>query len=143
MRTFLTGVLFCGVMFGSLAFAGVNMQAGNWETTVEMKMEGMPFPMPPTTYKMTQCLTQKDMVPNTSTRDRKCEIRDQKIIGNKVTWKMICVDGQGRSEGDGEITYSGSSFKGVIRTKMMTKDPSETMRSIMNMTGKRLGNCPK
>ena len=38
------------ICFSGSAIAGVNMQEGNWETTVEMTMEGLPFPMPPTTY---------------------------------------------------------------------------------------------
>ena len=33
---------------------------------------------------------------------------NQKVIGNKVTWRMECKKG----EGEGEITYRGSTYDG-------------------------------
>lgn len=121
----------------------VDMQEGSWETTIEMKMEGMPFPMPPMTTTITQCLTKKDMVPNTGTKEQKCDIKNQKIVGNKVTWTVICVDKEGRTEGNGEMTYAGTSYQGVLKTKMTTAGSSETMHSTIKMKGKRIGNCQK
>jgi hypothetical protein len=53
------------------SFADVNMQEGIWEATIEIKMEGMPFPMPPVTSKVTQCITKKDLVPGTADKDQK------------------------------------------------------------------------
>lgn len=126
------------------SFAEVNMQEGNWETTMEMKMEGMPVPMPPVVTKVQQCVTKKDLVPKTASKDQKCDIKDQKIIGNKVSWKMVCVDKNGTMESQGEITYAGNSYQGVARTKTTTKDrPGKPMTSSMKMTGKRLGPCAK
>jgi hypothetical protein len=142
MRILIGTVLLIFGIAGTVS-AGVDMQEGNWETTIEMTMEGMPFPMPPMTSKVTQCLTKKDLVPNTSTREQKCEMKNQKISGNKVNWKMICVDKEGRSEGEGEMTYSGSSYKGVIKTRTTTKGSNETIQSTMKMQGRRIGNCQK
>jgi hypothetical protein len=125
-------------------FADVNMQEGNWETTIEMKMEGMPFTMPPVISKVTQCITKKDLVPKTANKDQKCDIKDQKITGNKVSWKMVCVDKNGTMEGQGEITYAGNSYQGTVKTRTTTKDkPKEAMTSTMKMKGRRLGACPK
>ncbi len=135
------------VSFGfvpSLSAAEVNMQEGNWETTMEMKMEGMPFPMPPVTSKVTQCITKKDLVPKTAKKDQKCDVKEQKITGNKVTWKMICVDKNGTMEGQGEITYAGNSYQGTVKNKMIKKDkPGQAMTSTMKMNGRRLGACTK
>src|SRR3989337_420880 len=91
--------------------AGVNMQEGNWESTMEIKMEGMPFPMPPMKFTTTQCLTKEDMVPKTAQKDQQCEIKEKKVSGNKVTWKVKCVEKNGTTEGEGEITYSGNSYQ--------------------------------
>jgi hypothetical protein len=143
MRNLVSGALLCVLLSGTSALAGVNMQEGSWETTVQMTMEGLPFPMPPTTYTSTQCLTKKDMVPSTEGKGQKCRIRNQKVSGNTVTWSVVCEDSQGRSEGEGKITYAGSSFSGVIKTKITTKGESKPMRSTMEMKGKRLGNCTK
>lgn len=146
MSRILAGVVLMAVLcIGGPAFAEVNMQEGNWETTIEMKMEmeGMPFPMPPMTYKVTQCLTKKDMVPSTAKKDEKCEVRNRKISGNTVSWSVVCVDKEGRSEGDGTITYAGGSYQGTINMKITAKDDPKPMRSTMKMNGKRLGNCTK
>lgn len=129
------------VCFSGYASADVNMQEGQWETTIEMKMEGMPFPMPPITSKVSQCLTKKDMVPDTANKDQKCEVRNRKVSGNKVSWTVICSDKDGRSEGEGEITYSGSTYKGVIKTKIFSKGSAKPMISTMKLAGKRTGNC--
>jgi hypothetical protein len=126
------------------SFAEVNMQEGNWETTMESMMEGMPFPMPPVTSKVTQCITKKDLVPKTAGKDQTCDIKDQKVSGNKVSWKMVCVDKKGTMEGQGEITYAGHSYQGTVKTRMTTKErPKEAMTSTMKMQGRRLGACPK
>lgn len=143
MRRLLFGAMLGVLLCWTGAPAGVNMQEGNWETTVQMTMEGLPVPMPPTTYTSTQCLTRKDMVPHTASKRQKCKIRNQKVTGDTVTWSMICEDGGGRSEGEGRITYAGNSFSGQIKMKLSTTGESQSMRSTMKMTGKRLGNCAK
>lgn len=135
-------VVFCIVPIAS--FAEVNMQEGNWETTMEMKMEGMPVPMPPVVSKVQQCITKKDLVPKTSNKEQKCDIRSQKVQGNKVSWDMVCVDKNGTMESQGEITYAGNNYQGVVKTRTTPKDrPGKPMTSSMKMMGKRLGPCAK
>jgi len=125
--------------------AEVNMQEGNWETTVEMKMEGLPFPMPPVTSKVTHCITKKDLIPKTTKKEQQCDIKEQKVAGNKVSWKMVCVDKSGSTtESQGDITYAGNSYQGTIKSKTTTKDkPGKAMTSTMQVKGQRLGPCPK
>ncbi len=143
MRVLVCSMLVFVLGYAGAAEAGVDMQEGNWETTVEMTMEGMPFPMPPTTYRSTQCLTKKDLVPSTAEKDQKCEVRSRKATGNTVSWTVVCRDADGTSEGQGEITYSGSTYKGVVRTTIRSKEAGETVRTTMHMKGKRLGPCAK
>jgi len=134
--------VFCVVPITS--FAEVNMQEGNWETTMEMKMEGMPGVMPPIVTKVQQCITKKDLVPKTANKEQKCDIKSQKVLGNKVSWNMVCVDKNGTMESQGEITYAGNSYQGVVKTKTTTKDrPGKPMTSSMKMMGKRFGPCAK
>jgi hypothetical protein len=127
-----------------LSVAEVNMQEGNWETTMEVKMEGLPFPMPPVTSKVTQCITKKDLIPKTAKKDQKCEIKEQKITGNTVSWTMVCVDKNSTMESRGEITYAGDNYQGTVKSKTIKKDkPGQAMTSTMQMKGRRLGACTK
>lgn len=131
----------------SAVFSAVpNMQEGKWENTIEMKMEMpvMPFAMPPMTFTTIQCLTKKDIVPDTAQKDQKCEIKDQKIIGDKVTWRVQCVDENGTLDGRGEITYSGNSYAGFIQMKSIPKEKgAQPMNMSYKLKGLRIGDCPK
>lgn len=125
----------------------VDMKEGNWETTIEFKMDipGMPAEMmQPMEFTHTDCLTKKDMVPDTSQKDQTCKMKDQKIIGNKVSWKVKCEDAQAKTEGQGEITYSGSSYKGTMKARMIPKEKgAQPMTVDYKLAGRRLGDCPK
>lgn len=124
--------------------AGVNMKEGKWETTVQMKMEGLPFPMPPITFKTSQCLTQKDLVPNTAGKNQSCKMTDQKISGDTITYKVTCAEKDGStSTGEGKITYSGSSFQGTVKTTVTDKAGNTTSSSSMTLNGRRVGDCDK
>jgi len=128
---------------GAIAFsAGVNMQEGKWEITMETKMEGMPIQMQPMKFTLTQCLTKEDAVPKTTQKDQKCEVIDQKIIGNRVKWKIKCVEKKTTSVGEGDITYSGAGYSGTMKTKV-TDESGKTFTSSTKMSGRRIGNCDK
>ena len=60
------------------------MTEGNWETTIEFKMDvpGMPAEMMhPMKFTHTQCLTEKDMVPDTSQENQACKMKEQELSG--------------------------------------------------------------
>ncbi|MEK6693375.1 MAG: DUF3617 family protein [Nitrospirota bacterium] len=142
------GKLFLGLFlaFASLTFvyAAVNMQEGEWETTMEIKVEmpESPFQMPPMTFKDKQCLTKEDFVPKTAKKDKNCKVLDQKITGNKVVWKVKCVTEGVTTIGEGEITYGGISYNGIMKTKT-TDSTGQTTDSTSKLTGRRLGACKK
>lgn len=121
---------------GSAQSAGVDMKEGNWEITSEtsMAMEGMS--MPAMANKSTYCLTREDPVPK-SERDKDCRIVKQRVTGNKVSWRMECKKG----EGEGEISYHGTTYKGFFNMKMA--EDGQTMTMKMKLAGKYLGPCPK
>lgn len=120
------------------AAATMNMHEGEWETTMEMKMEGMPVAIPP--VKTTQCITKENMVPRQKEENKNCRIKTQQVVGNKVTWTVECVERGTTSEMQGEITYNGDSYKGNITIK--AKDESgKIMVSTGVMSGRRIGEC--
>jgi hypothetical protein len=119
------------------ARAQVNMAEGKWEVTSEVTMEGMPFQIPPT--KTTQCITKENAVP-TGEKDRNCKVLSQSMKGNTVTWKVRCEEKEGTTEGEGEITYSGASYKGTMQARM-TEKGGKTQTVKMKLSGKRIGDC--
>ena len=116
--------------------AGVDMKEGNWEISSESSMTMGGMSMPPMTNRSTYCLTREDPVPK-SEKDKDCKIVKQEVVGNTVSWRMVCK----KSEGEGEITYRGSTYKGNFRMKMM--EDGQTMTMNMKISGRYLSPCPK
>ncbi len=120
-----------------LLAAPPNMQEGNWELTMSMQMEGVPFAMPP--VKMNHCYTKKELedsnstLPSASNKKNDCETKNMKVSGNTATWEVICKDG---SKGSGEITYKGASYDSTLN--MVTKDGN---KSTTRIKAKRTGDC--
>ena len=134
-----TAVLFALILLcaaGTAHPAGVDMKEGDWEITSEtsMTMEGMS--MPPMANKSTYCLTREDPVPK-SEQDKDCRIVKQKVVGNTVSWRMECKKG----EGEGEISYRGTTYDGFFKMKMV--EEGQTMTMNVKLAGKYLGPCPK
>ena len=135
LGTFVFCALFAGVLF-----AQDQMKPGRWEVTMQMDMPGMPVKMPPMTQA--SCITPEQAKNPGSTvqggRGRgnpsDCKTTDQKVEGNKVTWKMVCTGAQAMT-GDGEMVFNGDSYAG----KMNMTTPQGAMA--MQITGKRLGDC--
>ncbi len=126
-------------LWGTYAFAGMNMQEGLWEITSRMEMPGMNMQMPE--RKSTQCLTKKTMVPKGQEKEEDCKITDQKIKGDTVTWTITC-SGKHPMKAKGKTTYHGDTFTGTI--SMTSSDPAEgKMHMITHISGKRIGECPK
>jgi hypothetical protein len=115
--------------------AGVDMKDGEWEISSQTTMDGMPIQMPPSAAKSTYCLTREDLVPSKE-QDKECRIVDQKVTGNKVSWRMVCK----KSEGEGEISYRGTTYNGFFKMKMV--EDGKTMTMNMKMSGRYLGPCP-
>jgi len=116
--------------------AGVDVKEGEWESSTEMSMTMGAMSMPPTITKSTYCLTREDLVPKTE-KDKDCRILNQKVVGNTLSWRMECK----KAEGEGEVTYRGSTYKGSFRMKMV--EDGQTMNMNMKLAGKHLGPCPK
>ena len=136
-------VLFSAILFlagsSTLSFAaGIGAQEGEWENTTEMKMEGVSFAIPPVTVR--HCVTEENFVPEGSQKGDQCKIKDQRIVGNKVTWSVECIGKDTRTESQAEITYSGDRYKGTMSTKFTDKS-GKTMVSTGTMTGRRIGEC--
>lgn len=155
-------LFFCVLVAGGSRAHALEMRDGEWEVVSETSVTMGAISMPGMTSKATLCLTRDDPYP-TAEKEKDCKVVDQKVVGNKVSWRIVCKD----AEGDGEITYSGTSYKGTFR--MRTTDGGEATRKrteksaakakqkkaaeeegvgeettmTMKLSGKYLGPCPK
>lgn len=136
-------VIVVGVVILSFVIAGeasAQMKDGLWEITTKIEMKGMPNQIPAMTVK--QCMTKNDITPKPMGKDQNCKIKDQKIMGDTVTYAMECKGKDGTvTESVGKMTYKGDSFEGS--NNITTKSKRETMQMTSRMTGKYLGSCTK
>ncbi|MBK9519919.1 MAG: DUF3617 family protein [Anaeromyxobacter sp.] len=102
-----------------------------WEQTIEMEMAGMPFAMPAQTMKVCLPVDQWKRPPE-SKPDDTCRIQDLKVTGSTMTWRLVCT-GEEPMEGEGEMTYTSSSFTG--RTAMRSRRGDMNLK----MRGKKVG----
>ncbi len=134
------GMMLCmGAFFVSTPVRAVDMKEGMWEHTMEVKMEGMSG-VPAVPFTTTHCMTKKDLVPQSSENKENCKILEQKAIGNKVVWKIRCVEKDSVIESEGDITYNGTTYSGSQKTKI-TEKGGQVMTSTAKMKGRRLGDC--
>lgn len=118
----------------------VDMQEGLWEITTVITMPGMPMQMPP--VKITQCISQEDMIPQTQQPDQpdqQCEISNMTTSGNTVTYDMICSSQGNTMKAQSSITYAKDQMQGSMTATM---EPSN-MTMTYTLTGKRIGDCNK
>lgn len=137
---FLALLLFCGTICRAVA-AGPNIKDGLWEMTMETRMEGLPFAMPPVSVTVKQCISKSDPILQDPESKKNCRIKNQKVSGNKVSWEFECSQEEGKADGKGEMTYSGSTSSGVSKVVMTTKE-GEKMTSTTKIKGKRIEACP-
>lgn len=128
---FVVASVFCA----TLVYAGsnVDLNEGMWEITTKVKMQGMEIP--PQTFS--QCITKKDMVPQSNNPDQQgnCTVSDVQTHGNTVSWTVVCITEGGEMKGKGKINYQGDSFTGQSTSEMMG------MVVVTEMSGKRIGPC--
>ena len=120
------------------ALAAPNLEEGKWETTAKMEMAGMPFAMPAT--KHNQCITKKEIFPDSSQKGQDCSMSEQKVSGNTVTWRMRCKDKEGTTEGEGRITYAGKSYEGMMKARM-TEKGGDVMEMNIQYKARHTGPC--
>ena len=149
--------MFCFILTGANAVHALDMTEGEWEIVSETSMTMGGMSMPSIATKATYCLTREEPCPSVE-KEKDCKVVDQRISGNKVSWRIVCKD----AEGDGEITYGGTTYKGTFRLRTTEggeapkkgtaksrqkkaageDEGGETMTMTMKLSGRYLGPCP-
>jgi hypothetical protein len=139
VKTTMTAGLLCAALLATAAQSDpTERKEGNWEVRMTMEMVGMPMPIPPQTVN--QCVTKKDVVPDMSQRGQDCVVKEQKIVGDTVTWKMQCNSKDGKMDGEGQIKYASDAYEGMMMMTM-TQAGSPPMNMKYTMKGKWTGPC--
>jgi hypothetical protein len=128
------GIGFVLIACSAIVYAGssLDIEEGQWEITSSVKMQGMTIP--PMTFS--QCITKEDAIPrNEASGQDACKVTDQSIVGDTVSWTMVCSGQGGEMKGKGKITYHGDRFEGQMSTESMG------MVMLTEMKGKRIGPC--
>ena len=134
----------CGVVLlgqGTASWA-VDMRDGQWETTVVTTMDGAGGAMPAMTSTVSNCLTKDKPVPDANPNPdqaKDCQVLDQKISGNTVSWRVVCNQDGNKMDGSGTMTYQGASYTGTMRTTSVAE--GQTMKALMKLSGRYLGPC--
>lgn len=115
------------------AWAGPQVNPGKWEITTKTKMAGMPQQ----SMTHTQCVTKDDMVPMGEGANQNCQVKDIRINGNTVSWKITCSGQGGQMDGTGQVTYRGDTMDGTMRMVIKGVD----MEVTNHITGRRIGAC--
>lgn len=121
------------LLSAGIAWAGPNMNPGKWEITTKTEMPGMPEQA----ITHTQCITDEDLVPVNKDSNNSCTVKNTRIRGNTVSWKITCGGQGGQVDGAGEITYNGDTMEG----KMVMTMKAMNMTIKNTLSGNRIGPC--
>jgi hypothetical protein len=122
----------------------VEVQAGEWKTRVVIQREvpGLDVAMEPISYTTTQCLTAKDLVPNTQGPNQKCEVFEPKRVANNLRWTLRCTDADGEVVGAGEVTFEATRYTGGARASKTPTDKNALPVALSyQLEGERVGAC--
>jgi hypothetical protein len=138
-NTMTSGCL-CAAILATAANAAdpAERKEGNWEVKLVMEMVGIPMAIPPVTVN--QCVTKQDVVPDLSQLSQQCAVKEQKIVGNTVSWKMQCSGKDGKMEGEGLIKFANETYDGTM-SMTMTQAGGPAMNMKYTMQGKWTGPC--
>ena len=143
--------LFCLAALGVTGLssaAGIAIQPGAWELTIQTNIQGMPMQTPP--HTTTGCVTPKDardpkgamrkMILEAGSEGQSCRITRLDTSGRTVRWAAACTGPQG-GRGNGEVTFdSDTAYHGTMHMSM--QGPQGMMMSaLQNMHGRRVGEC--
>jgi len=111
----------------------IDFKEGMWQWSMTMEMMGMK--MPPITYS--DCMTQKELIPQQEQENENCKIIQQSITDNVVEWKIECPSEVGVTSSEGKIVYTDTTAQGEISVSSQ----GMSMKSTIN--GQYQGPCNK
>jgi hypothetical protein len=133
-----------GLITAALAMAETpNVQPGQWEYQTRIAVEA-PFPVPEQNDTSTDCVSEEDVAEaDTFMGDmdvEECQITHEEMNRDSAHYEMVC-------EADGltmdmtlDLKFMGDRSEGLIVSQAET--PMGPMKTTIEMTGRRIGECP-
>jgi hypothetical protein len=133
--------------------AGVTMEAGEWETTVQvvdMSMPNLPagvsMPTPPTTT-VRSCLTPEQVRrPDadffTGSQQSGCTYENMSMRNGRIQGSVQCDTGAGTMRSTFEGQFTPTSYEMTQRMQMAGEGAGAGMNMESRVTGRRIGDCP-
>lgn len=109
----------------------IDLKEGMWQWSMTMEMMGMK--MPAVTYS--DCMTQKDLVPQQQKEGEECKVIENSISDNTVRWKIECQSEAGVTTSVGKIVYTHTSAEGEISIE------NQGMQMKSTISGQYSGPC--
>jgi len=148
MRLFGLSVAAAVSMIAAAASAQTAIQAGEWETTEKTTMEGVQ-PMPPSSKKI--CLKADEaqlerlLFPTPDEmKQHGCKFEPGAKKAGKLVATLTCPpnDQTPGVTATADITYTQTSYQGQGQLEAADKSGT-TVKGKSELSGKRLGDCPK
>jgi hypothetical protein len=162
------GIVLLALMGICFAAEGPTFKEGKWSITTVIKMDGNSAQaaemqkamkemenMPPAAREMmkkmqgsgggmkttnTQCISNNNPVPNMNAgKDKNSCQQTHDVRGNTVTFHSVCKEPDGQVEVNGEMTFTGDTMKGTIKSHQLRK--GEAVDTTIEMSGNYLGPC--
>lgn len=113
------------------------MNPGKWKITTKATSSMMPNPMTDVT---TECIEDTQFDTNSLLDEMgDCQVKDLKIKGKRVSWKMHCnMDGT-TLKGTGEARVENDKMSGQTNMQMSVQGMKMEMKT--EWKGKRIGDC--
>ncbi len=127
------------ILFAANAWPGeqFTIPAGEWEMTVSSTN---PFMNTPMTRTRTECRQDSTFDPSELIKDAKdCRITEQETSSSKIRFSLHCSTAGGEMHGSGQYEINGDRAIGHMEMNMQLQ--GQNMKMIMDMQGKRLGDC--
>ncbi len=122
---------------------GHKVTPGNYHMVIRHEMVGLPYTPPPTA--LDKCVTPEDASnpQKLAHHNDKCEQKEFKQSGNKLTFSVVCHDRGGTQTGTGEYVFGVDKWSGTVTVD--AKDPRTGMdiRMINHIESTRTGDCKK
>lgn len=118
---------------------GIQLREGQWLFNVHIQM---PMQSEPTVQKFKTCITSDPVTASTLmpwAESQGCKIRNTKVAGDRLTWKLRCRKSGQRSRGGGEFEVDGDRAEGKARINF--EMGGRRMSVVTEWEAERLGEC--
>ncbi|MFG6668008.1 DUF3617 domain-containing protein [Halomonas sp. HNIBRBA4712] len=118
-----------------------NVTPGEWEFTSVTSVSG-DMDIPDQTETERQCITQEELDSaefGLIQEEQGCELLDQDMNADGITYSMACSADGGQASIDGEMRFMGEQIDGTVT--ILTESPMGALTMDTVIEGERVGEC--